>query len=133
MPPEFPNKDTQFQPGQSGNPNGRPRKNFTDHINDIKAKGYKAPTATEYFDMIGLLISMTEEDLKEFASQKERPYWVTLIIKDLDNKAVRTKMMQDYRDWLYGASKKQMDVTSGGEKINNAPATIVFKNFEEEE
>lgn len=96
-----------FKKGQSGNPKGRPRKQFSDHIKDIKDKGYKAPTRGEYFEMVGLLLSMEEEDLKEFAKDKKRPYWIRLIVLDLNNKNSRQKMMSDYRDWLYGKATQE--------------------------
>lgn len=100
------------------NRNGRPKKLYTEHILDIKAKGYNAPTKTEYFDMIGLLLAMDEDDLKEFAQDKTRPYWIRLIVIDMNAKATRQKMMSDYRDWLFGKAQQEIDHRSMGEKIN---------------
>ena len=104
--------------GETLNPNGRPRKLYSDHIKDMKDKGYSPPTRTEYFDMVGLLLAMTEEDLKTFAQDKDRPYWIRLIIIDMNSKNTRQKMMSDYRDWLFGRASQTMDVTSKGDKIN---------------
>ena len=106
----FPNKDTQFEPGVSGNPAGRPKKTYTQHIADIKAKGYALPTTEEYKDMMLMLLSMTEEDLKQFATEKERPYWVRLIIIDLNNKQSRQKLMSDHRDWLFGKAQQNVSL-----------------------
>lgn len=101
-----------FPKGTSGNPNGRPKKLYSDHINDLKKKGYQPPTRTEYFDMVGLLLAMEEEDLKEFAQDKTRPYWVRLIVIDMNSKNTRQKMMSDYRDWLFGKAESKMDLSN---------------------
>lgn len=111
----------QFKKGQSGNPNGRPKKLYSDHISDMKKKGYAPPTKTEYFDMVGLLLSMEEDDLKDFAKDKKRPYWIRLIIIDMNSKSTRQKMMADYRDWLFGRANQQVDVTTNGKDLSINP------------
>lgn len=110
--------------GQSGNPKGRPKKRYTEHIADIKNKGYQAPTRTEYFDMIGLLLTMEEDDLKDFAKDKSRPYWVRLIIIDMNSKNTRQKMMSDYRDWLFGKAKQEVEQTVNGGKPDKVEIII---------
>lgn len=106
-----------FKKGQSGNLRGRPKKNYTVHIDSIKKLGYTAPSKPEYFEMIGLLFSMTEADLKEFASNVDNPYWIRLLIIDLNNKNIRHRLMSDLRDWIYGKAEQKMDVTTQGEKV----------------
>lgn len=89
---------------------GRKRKLYSDHIADMRKKGYEPPTKKEYFDMVGMLLSMVEDDLKDFALDKSRPYWIRLIIMDMGSKATRQKMMSDYRDWLYGRAEQKTEV-----------------------
>jgi hypothetical protein len=107
-----------FKKGQSGNPNGRPKKKYSEHISDVKKKGYEAPVKAEYFEMIGLLLSMEEEDLKDFAKDKGRPYWIRLIVIDLNDKKTRQKMMSDYRDWIFGKAEQNKTLTHQSNDFN---------------
>lgn len=53
----FPNDDTKFKPGESGNMNGRPRK----YISELRAQGYKL---AEINDTLMVLLSMDLDELK---------------------------------------------------------------------
>jgi hypothetical protein len=88
---------------------GRPKKKYRHHIDELKKKGYEVPTHAEYHEMVGLLLSMTEDDLKEFAKDKEKPYWIRLIVIDLNSKSTRQKLMESYRDWMFGRAKQSVD------------------------
>lgn len=121
---EHPNAGKNDFSVRGGADGGRPKKLYSDHINDLKAKGYAPPTKTEYFDMVGLLLAMEEEDLKAFAQDKSRPYWIRLIVIDMNSKATRQKMMSDYRDWLFGRASQQIDHTSKGERMIFNPISL---------
>lgn len=109
---------------------GRPKKNYKQHIEDVIRMGYRRPSRDEYFEMMGLLMAMDERDIKAFGKDKDRPYWVRLIITDLQNKHVRQKLMADYRDWMYGKAKIQVDHTSAGERM--APPVLLVPTDDDE-
>ena len=96
---------------------GAPKKTYNQILQDLEKQGYYAPTKSEYFDLIGKLLSMTEEDLTDFQENKDNPYWIRGIITDFTDPKLRAGLMADHRDWLFGKAQQKTDITSGGEKI----------------
>lgn len=112
-----PKKQENLKPFKIGedsrrNLKGRPKKRYKEHIEDLLAMGYATPTKEEYFDLIGLLMAMEENDLKEFGKDQSRPYWIRLIVQDIENKTARLKIMSDYRDWLFGRTEQKTEIVA---------------------
>lgn len=105
---------------------GRKPKKFKQHIADLKKLGYAAPSREEYHDIIGLLLAVNEDDLANFAKDKTRPYWIRLIVIDLQDKKNRQRLMADHRDWLFGRASQNIDHTTQGEKLDSTPAITVM-------
>lgn len=105
----FPNKDTQFKKGVSGNPAGLPK--GTKHISTWIQEMSQDEDFTTWLN-----------DVKEgFIEYKGAP--LKAIIKTTLNKAVAGD--KDAREWLakYGW-KKEIDVTTNGESIQ--PVLVKF-------
>ena len=96
-----------FKPGQSGNPNGRPRK----YVSLLKEQGYKL---SEINDTIQAMMSM---DLEELKSVWDNPK-ATVLEKTIAN-AMRKSLekgslysLETLLTRVYGKPKEQMDINT---------------------
>ena len=69
---------------QNINRKGRPKKVYSNVIDEQKKKGYEVPTKDEFYEAIGLLFVMDEDDLAEFSINKENPHALRRIAIDLE-------------------------------------------------
>ncbi len=108
----------QFKKGESGNPNGRPRKSFATINAELKSKGVTPLTKGGLIDAYKLIFNTDEEELKRIGKDKNTPYGLRLIISELNNAKTRSKALADYRDYMFGRAKESVDHTTKGESIN---------------
>ena len=107
-----------FKPGQSGNPNGRPKKSFRIINDSLKEKGHEPLSKTDLIDAYGLIFNCTEAELKELAGDPDTPFALRLIILDLNSKVTRAAAIRDYRDYMFGrAQSKQVHEFTEGIKV----------------
>jgi hypothetical protein len=99
-----------FVPGESGNPNGRPRKSFASINAELKLKGIIPLSKTDLIDAYALVFNTDEDELKAIAADKKTPYALRIIIFELNNSKTRAKAMQDYRDYTFGRAKESLDL-----------------------
>lgn len=93
---------------------GRKKKKFSEHTDELKALGYDCPSREEYYEMLGLMMSMTEDDMERVLNDKERPQWIRWLVEDLRKPKYRPNLMADYRDWMFGRAKQQVDKNVSG-------------------
>jgi hypothetical protein len=96
-----------FEAGQSGNPNGRPRK----YVSLLKEQGYKL---SEINDSIQALMSMDEEELKSVSTNDKATVLektiAKAILKSMSNGSLYS--LDTLLTRVYGKPKEQMDIKS---------------------
>jgi hypothetical protein len=70
---------------------------------------------------------MTEKDLKDFAFDNEKPYWVRALMTDLNDKSTRQKLMDSYRDWIFGKAEQSIEVKGLEIKTSEKSKEIIDK------
>ena len=111
-------EEHQFKKGKSGNPNGRPKKSFASINDELKKEGFKALKKSEIIEAYGIIFNTTEERLKQIAGDKDAPFGLRKTILYLNDKKNYMKAYQDYRDYMFGRAKENIDHTTKGESIN---------------
>lgn len=78
-----PPKHTQFKPGKTGNPNGRPRKLVSTLIEEAKKNGIEPLKSSQIIDCYESMMNMTIEEITEKVNDKKQPIFVRIVGKAL--------------------------------------------------
>ena len=109
-----------FKQGESGNPNGRPRK----WISELKESGYKS---SEVNDCILVMLSMTLEELADVYKNPK----ATILEKTVANALKRSLekgslySLDTLLNRAVGKPKESIDHTTKGENINEIKVNII--------
>jgi hypothetical protein len=110
---EFPNKETSFKKGQSGNPNGGPKKIETVLADYFFAEHNLKLSKSQTQDMIQVILGKTKKELMDLATNDELPFWVALIAKkakrDFDKGSIH--ILDVLFDRVYGKPKEEVSQT----------------------
>ena len=112
-----------WKPGQSGNPNGRPRDRVKELMEGLlTVKQVKENTNLEQRDIDAIeqiILSLDTPALQAIAKSEKTPvYMRTLAMAAMwDMKNGKTQTMNLLRDRQFGAVRKQVDVTTNGESM----------------
>ena len=101
----FPNPKTQFQKGESGNPNGRPKK----LISKLKAQGYKQ---SEINDCIKVMLSMTREQIDSITKNKNATALEMMVAAAID-KAIKSGNLSTFETLVsrsFGKPKETIEI-----------------------
>jgi hypothetical protein len=116
---KFPNEETQFKKGKSGNPNGRPRK----YVSLLKEHGYKL---SEVNDTIQAMMAMSMDELKLVWDNQD----ATVLEKTIANamrKSIEKGSLYSIETLLsrvYGNPKQMTELTGA----NGDPVQIIISD-----
>lgn len=119
MPKGNPNIKPRWKKGESGNPNGRPKK----PVLQMRVQGYKL---AEINDTIQAMCSMDIQQLTEIWQNPKSTVLEKTIASAL-RKGIEKGNLQSVETLLnrvYGKPKEQMDITTNGETINTPKLEI---------
>lgn len=108
-----------FKKGESGNPNGRPRKSFRTVNEAMQAKGIEKLSRSQLLDAYALVLNATEDELKTLELDDSLPFAFRILIKELQGSSTRTAAFKDFRDYSFGRAIQQTDITTKGKSIND--------------
>lgn len=98
----------EWEPGESGNPKGRPRKLVSKVLKALKESGVERISASEVAEAMETLPNLSGKELVELGMDEEQPYMLRLIAKELlDSNG--WKVLQDMLDRAHGKSKTNTD------------------------
>ena len=101
----------EFKKGQSGNPNGRPKKIENVLTDYFLAEHNLKLTKSQSQDIIRTILGKTKSELMELAKNDELPFWVSLIAKkatrDFEKGSIH--ILDVLFDRVYGKPKEEVD------------------------
>ena len=116
-----------WKPGESGNPKGRPKK----PVLQLKVQGYKLH---EINDTIQAMVSMTFEELKFIYENPNSTVLEKTIAgalrKSLDKGNLDS--IETLMNRVYGKPNEKLDITTGGDKLDQPNFTIKIINTDGE-
>ncbi|MFZ2901207.1 MAG: DUF5681 domain-containing protein [Saprospiraceae bacterium] len=107
---------TPFQPGQSGNPSGRPRKVFSTITEEWKQCGFEMVSPAIVKELFELMLSLPMAEIERLAGDAENPALVQIVAKELTGPR-QWKMLLEMLDRTQGKPRQSADISTNGGNI----------------
>lgn len=128
-----------FEPGESGNPNGRPPKVFSALSKEWKERGFEPATPTRVREVYEYLLALPLQEVIEIAGSPKQPgemddypALVRLVAKEMIGKNGR-EMLKEMIDRAHGRPKQAVDFTSAGNEIGKFTGFDFLKPLTDED
>lgn len=106
------------------NKNGRPRKLVTGIISELEKQGIERVKNDQVIQAFEMLFNCTQEQLTEYAADKEQPMLIRIVAKNmLDKKGF--EIVEKMMDRAHGKATQKTDLTSGGEAITEIKLIVI--------
>lgn len=104
------NEATQFKSGQTGNPNGRPVKLFSEISADWQRRGIQRATPERVIEIFEYLLALPDAELKEMKSGENYPSIVQMAADEMTGKRKR-EILNDMLDRAHGKATQKQEIT----------------------
>lgn len=126
-----PNPDTSglqpFKPGESGNPNGRPRKMVSQVLDDLDKAGIENVTKAQVRGAIEVLLNCQKEDLLQYANDESHSMLVRIVARHMIKAGDNERVFNWLLDRAFG---KPDQVTEHSGKIDFSKIEVEVVNPE---
>jgi hypothetical protein len=106
-----------WKPGQSGNPNGRPRKTISSVNKELEERGVTVTSTNDIKDCFLRLINLSTDELESICDDDKQPAMIVIVAEAiLSGKGF--DVIEKILDRAIGKAEQKTDITTAGEKLN---------------
>ena len=105
-----------FKKGESGNPNGRPKKTFAQFAQEMRDSGYQSVTKAMFTEAIDALLGLDEKKLTDIIKDTERPMTLRIVAKAMLEKD-GFNILEKLLNRSHGTPKQTQDVEVRGGRL----------------
>lgn len=107
-----------WKPGESGNPNGRPRKMVSQVLKDLDDAGIEHVTKEQVRGAIETLLNCQKEDLMQYANDESHSMLVRIVARHMIKAGDNERVFNWLLDRAFGKPEQSTDITTDGRSLN---------------